>query len=63
MPTVSSGRTKQIASTVTLETVERIDYWADDEKRTFSQMVQILLTEALDKRDGIANKKSKPVKK
>jgi hypothetical protein len=54
------GETKQISATITMDTKSRIDYWAEDGKRTFSQTVQILLDEALDKRDGI---KSKPVKK
>lgn len=58
MPTVSEGK-KQISSTVPIEIVERIEYYVEDEKRTFSQMVQILLNEALDARD----KKPKSSKK
>ena len=54
--------TKQISATIQLSTTERIEYWRDEEKRTFSQMVEILLTEALDKRDKIANLKSKKIK-
>lgn len=52
--------TKQISATLQLTTAERVDYWRDEEKRTFSQMVEILLTEALDKRDNkVANVKQK----
>lgn len=53
------AETKQISATIQIETVERIAYWSDEEKRTFSQMVDILLTEALNKRDKWANRKPK----
>jgi len=56
MPTASPGK-KQIASTITIETVERIEYYVDQDKRSFSAMVGILLEEALDARD---KKPSKP---
>lgn len=56
-------RKKQISSTITMETVSRIDYYVDYEKRSFSAMVEILLNEALDKRDGVKSKPSKSPKK
>lgn len=57
------AETKQISATIQLETVERIAYWSDEEKRTFSQMVDILLTEALNKRDKSANRKTRKIVK
>lgn len=67
MPEESSfDRKKQISSTITMETVSRVDYYVEEEKRSFSAMVEILLNEALDKRDGIKlskSKSNKPVKK
>lgn len=57
------AETKQISATIQLETVERIAYWSGEEKRTFSQMVEILLSEALDKRDKAANRKTRKLVK
>jgi len=62
MPTVAQDK-KQIASTVSHEIVDRIQYWAAKDNRSFSSTVGILLNEALDKRDGVKPKSNKSVKK
>jgi hypothetical protein len=52
-----SRATKQVSATITVDTFMRVGYYSDNEDRTFSKMVEILLIEALDKRDKMPKSK------